>query len=638
MTNDENFKQQLQDESQKWLNEKIISQEQRDKILSLYLSSIKAEKIPDKPVSRIRASHIIIAIASVLLFTGILLFYAANWKEMSSTFKTIQVFLLVLITYGISFYCLYLKRNKTGFSQFVGRLFIPIGGAAFGIAILLIHQIYHIHSHPAADIFIWALGVLLVSIITQEKWGYYFSAGLFFIWNVWEYVSYLNPNYFFVIFPVIFFVLFYKKKAVTGLYLALFGFLYWFFQINIHHISFQDSYFSYPRAVLFVYSFIPFGILFIGTAKYLKDNAVLRYFLPVLKILGWMAVTIPFLVFSWPIDYKLKSIIFISGTLFHSIEFLIILLCAGLSFFLTFRKEEDRYLLLGILVFSLILFILPAGNKTVMMIVYHIGIPLLIFGVLWEYGIKSRKNLLDYSIAFCVTLLFLFVKVFGLMIMGIFHYKYFIAYYSGAILFSTVVFLVNEIIAYMAEKKVIPYAQKIIRSIVGFLAYILLYVLSFKITAQHIIFDADRVVLIMIFLFISISIGFYIYLYLRLKEKILVVLSSIIFITSIVMLFLASPGTPWAVYSLFFNALLVTFIGILVFYSTKIHSILLLNFVIIGFIIHLLTRYFDLIWDLLSGSVLFVISGIAGILIGLLVERKRRKLIQKMQLSQEEQK
>jgi len=77
--------------------------------------------------------------------------------------------------------------------------------------------------------------------------------------------------------------------------------------------------------------------------------------------------------------------------------------------------------------------------------------------------------------------------------------------------------------------------------------------------------------------------------------------------------------------------LLLVVVGVLIYYSTRVNSVLLLNLAIAGFGLQVTTRYFDIFWDLLSGSLLFIVTGIVLFGGGLLLEVNRRKVIQHIQ-------
>jgi uncharacterized membrane protein len=71
------------------------------------------------------------------------------------------------------------------------------------------------------------------------------------------------------------------------------------------------------------------------------------------------------------------------------------------------------------------------------------------------------------------------------------------------------------------------------------------------------------------------------------------------------------------------------------YYSTVIQSRKILNFATAGIILHVFTRYFDLFWDMFSGSLLFIITGILGLAGGYILEKKRKNLTEMIKTSED---
>ena len=146
------FLTQLKKESERWIALGIIQPEQQEKIIELYgKKKIQVAK---------RVPALVMGLATLLLCVGILLFYASNWRKMPPSLKLVQVFLLILGTYGASYWFLAVKE---GYEQ-LGRAFLMMGMVCFGVGIMLVAQIYHISAHPTNGILVWALGVLALSL------------------------------------------------------------------------------------------------------------------------------------------------------------------------------------------------------------------------------------------------------------------------------------------------------------------------------------------------------------------------------------------------------------------------------------------------------------------------------------------
>jgi uncharacterized membrane protein len=108
--------------------------------------------------------------------------------------------------------------------------------------------------------------------------------------------------------------------------------------------------------------------------------------------------------------------------------------------------------------------------------------------------------------------------------------------------------------------------------------------------------------------------------------RIMIYLSLLVLLASGITMFMAGPAVPWQLYSVIFNLLLLIISATYIYYSTVIQSKILLNAAVIGFVIHIITRYFDLFWDMFSGALLFIITGFIGLFGGYILEKKRKDL------------
>ncbi len=615
-----NFLNKLKIESSKWTSDSIITEEQRQKILDKYTPESKPPS--GKNNINIRLPYIIIILAAVIFVTGIMLFYASNWKKMPPWLKMVNVFAKMFLAYAGAYYFLAIKKTKN--YVFMGKILLVAGIIFFGTSIMLTAQIFHLNDKFTTGVLVWGLGALAVSITTKEKIGYYISLALFFLWNTWEMSEYNNVNYIFILAPVVLFFIFYKTKDLLGVILTIILAFLWFYQINYFNLLGVKPYY---RIIILILSHIPLGVFFVVLSRFCEKSDFFKPLSGFGSVIGWLMILAPFLTLSWPFEYADKYFIFSNQTLFQSVEFIILFLLSGtLSFILYLRKEKILFPIL-VLIFSGIIFALPLGIKTVAMVAYHLGILGLFFGILYFYKVRHTQRKIEQIISFIFAILFFAVKGIGFISWGIVESKYFIAYSTGFLIFATVLFLAHQTISFIANKNNVKYDKNGINAIYAFSVFITFYALSFKIPKQSVIFDAQTVVLVLVFLFLSISIAFYSFLIVKSKEKRIIFLSLFVFIISTIMLFISSPKISWMEYSLIFNFTLLFISGALVYYSAKINSIMLLNFAIGGFIIHVITRYVDIIWDLLAGSLLFIITGICGIIFGVLIEWRRRKMI-----------
>jgi len=621
------FARRLAREILTWTAEGIITEEQKRIILSRYLPAESIDAPASKGKKEINLPYVIAALAALSLAVGLIIFYASNWRKMPPSLKLAQVFLLIISTYGAAWYF------KLKGENFAGRIFLNLGMVTFGIGIMLVAQIYHISSHPTNGIMTWAIGTLAVAALMKERMGLYMAWALFFIWNIWEVFEYSSPAYFYIVPLTVIGILFYINRDKTGLVITALLWAWYYLQINIHWIV-TTSGSSEKGAVIFILAFFPLGILHIILGRFFRFNETLRGAGYLLGAAGWLAFMVPLLVFSWP--YKLKGIpspvSFSPDTIIQSWEYLMLLIISCTGILILKRMGEPVKIYLTFLFFALLFFFIPPSHITARMISMHSAI-IILSGLLlyFSYTLKGDWSF-DRVFSFIFIITFLVVKWSGFIIYSNVDNKNKIIYLAGFILFAAVCFLINRSVKHLTQKDGIKYPSAPIDIICAFLVWTTLYTASFKITDQGSIFNAESVVIAMIILFILFAAALYSFLLASIKEgRLIIYLSMVIFIFSGITLFISGPAVSWIVYSLIFNLLLLLASGAGIWYSTAIQSRVLLNFSIAAFVIHLWTRYFDLFWDMLSGSLLFIITGILGLIGGYLLEKKRREMISIME-------
>jgi len=172
------------------------------------------------------------------------------------------------------------------------------------------------------------------------------------------------------------------------------------------------------------------------------------------------------------------------------------------------------------------------------------------------------------------------------------------------------------------------YSTYLIDALCAAALWFTVYVASFKIYAQTSITEASRIAIAMAIVFLVIAVIFYILLLAVLKtKKLMIYLSLATLLCFLTVTLIAGPKTPWELYSVIFNLMLLGITSIYIYYGLTVQSKALINTAIVCFVIHIITRYFDLFWDMLSGSLLFIIAGFIGLFGGYLLEKKRKNLI-----------
>jgi hypothetical protein len=227
------------------------------------------------------------------------------------------------------------------------------------------------------------------------------------------------------------------------------------------------------------------------------------------------------------------------------------------------------------------------------------------------------------------------VKCIGLFVYSLDREEYMVSVRLGFLIFSTICFLINQLVSIRLEKERISFPGKVINIAWIATGICTIYSLSPRIRDSQVsVFDTQPFIIVLLVLFLLVATALFLALWLVTREKAVVGLSGVIFLVCVVILFLAGPRIHWVVYSLAFNALLLLIIVSIIVYSVRINSTILANAAIIVFAVQVITRYFDVFWELLSGSLLFIITGIFALGGGWLLEKNRRQLILKLQKSE----
>ncbi len=155
------FVKRLEQEIEKWLDDGIITSEQKDKILRRY-STIRDREGREKPVSLISTLSIM---GAVLVGAGVILFIASNWSGMSRWLKV----MLIIVSMSLSYYGGFnLAFEKRSFPK-TGRAFIIIGSFIFGAGMFLISQMYNFIIHYQNGFLVWGIIALLIAYLLKMK-------------------------------------------------------------------------------------------------------------------------------------------------------------------------------------------------------------------------------------------------------------------------------------------------------------------------------------------------------------------------------------------------------------------------------------------------------------------------------------
>ena len=155
---DPRFLAGLPAEVEHWRASGIISGEQARDILGSYDFPEAAE------APRNRLVTVLLIMGAVLVGLGVILFVAANWQEIPSGVKLAMMFIGVPVIYGAGF----LLRYRFDYPR-MGTALIFLGCIAYGAAIHLVAQTYHIPvNHPNLVLY-WFLGVLPLAYVVRSQ-------------------------------------------------------------------------------------------------------------------------------------------------------------------------------------------------------------------------------------------------------------------------------------------------------------------------------------------------------------------------------------------------------------------------------------------------------------------------------------
>ena len=155
------FIRKLGREIEHWVDESLVSPEQKDRILARYAALATAEEKagPGKLITTITV------LGSILVGVGVLLFVASNWSQVPRWGKLSLIFSSLIASYAIGYYLRYEKQNYPR----LGASLILLGSLIFGAGIFLIAQIYHISVHYPNGPLLWGLAVLPLAYLLRFR-------------------------------------------------------------------------------------------------------------------------------------------------------------------------------------------------------------------------------------------------------------------------------------------------------------------------------------------------------------------------------------------------------------------------------------------------------------------------------------
>ena len=172
----------LTGEMEHWRSEKIVTDDQAEKILSLY---------PEKQFSANLATLILTSVGAVIFGLGIILLFAYNWDAIPKFAKLAVVFSALLATHGFGVFF----RRKGGRFVILSEALHLLGTMMFGAGIWLVAQIYNIDEHYPNAFLIWGFGALAMAWALDSIPQAVGAVILLCFWNGFEVFDFRNSNH-----------------------------------------------------------------------------------------------------------------------------------------------------------------------------------------------------------------------------------------------------------------------------------------------------------------------------------------------------------------------------------------------------------------------------------------------------------
>ena len=155
---DRRFAAQLPAAVADWQARGIITAEQAGAILE----SCPVEEAG--PVFRGRLVTILATLGAALIGLGVILFVAANWQAMPKEVKLVLMLVGVPAVYGAGYWA----RYRRGYVR-AGTAVLLLAAVAYGAAIHLVAQAYHVPVNHPNLMLLWFLGVMPLAYVTRSQ-------------------------------------------------------------------------------------------------------------------------------------------------------------------------------------------------------------------------------------------------------------------------------------------------------------------------------------------------------------------------------------------------------------------------------------------------------------------------------------
>ena len=161
---------------------------------------------------------------------------------------------------------------------------------------------------------------------------------------------------------------------------------------------------------------------------------------------------------------------------------------------------------------------------------------------------------------------------------------------------------------------------------------ILTYIFSFKVVHEEVVPDLSKLFPTASLIFIGIAVLLLIISYSKgvIKQLISKCGAAVIALSIISTLILVFKPEEVVFNTVMFNVTIFLLALISIWYGFEANNVIFFNSGIFIFIVLIISRYFDIFWELLDRSVFFIVGGLVLLVGSVLLEKKRRKTIEQM--------
>jgi uncharacterized membrane protein len=161
----------------------------------------------------------------LLLGSGIITYFAANWGEIPKLVKLVILFGSLWLAYGAAWHAL-----RDNHAPLLGQALLLLGAILFGANIMLIAQIYHIDAHFPNGVLLWSLGALVGAWLVRSQPMLVAAIVLGWLWTTLEFDQFSirhRAHWPFLALWAAFLPLIYRHRFHAALHLALVALLWW---------------------------------------------------------------------------------------------------------------------------------------------------------------------------------------------------------------------------------------------------------------------------------------------------------------------------------------------------------------------------------------------------------------------------